>query len=362
MRTHALESDEAAGPGGSGGKRWRVVRTRLFVWNRRWLGLFLVWLILLPWLPVPRSRPAIQPSCRVPGATGAPIVGLAFDADGRTLSTLDDRGLVTLWDGSRGWSTGRSFHVTGHVTAIAPMPDGRYLAAIFNEPDVVLSDPRQGGLGRPLGMPVRDASNLKVSPDGRTVAVSSFSSPDIVLWDLDSGRERMTLRGDSSAVIRLAFAPDGRSLASAPKDDRPICVWDLATGRPARWLTGMDTSVLALAFSPDGRLVAGASSITRPVRIWDVRTGAEVLALAGHSRVVLALAFSPDGRALATASGDGTVGLWSVATGRELHHLDGQADMLRTVAFSPDGKTLAATGNDGDVRLWNVDALIGHAG
>jgi WD40 repeat protein len=360
MSNHESELDAARGPSETGGRRWRTGRTRFVIRNRWGAGLLLALMVLLPGLPAPRSARAIRPARRLRGAAATPIVGLAFGPDGRTLATLDEFGLATLWDVSGGRSTERSFRVGGHARIIVPTPDGRYLAATCDEPDVVLCDPSRGDERRPLGMPVGSVSDLKFSPDGRIVAVSSFRSPDILLWDNAAGRERMTLRGHSSPVVRLAFAPGGRSLASSARDDRAIHIWDLASSRLERRLAVPNSSILSIAYSPDGRLLATASPVERLTRIWGVRTGSEVLTLAGHSAPILALAFSPDGRVLATASGDGTANLWDVATGRELRHLDGEAGSLRHVAFSPDGKTLAATANDGDVRLWEVDHRTGR--
>jgi WD40 repeat protein len=360
MDDHASRSDAAGGPREGGSKGWRTGRIGLVVRSQRRLVVLLALTLLLPWLPWPRSVSAVRPTYRVPAAAGATIVGLAFGPDARTLAALDEHGLVTLCDAARDWSTQRSFLISGHAKGIVPTPDGRYFAWTYEEPDVVLYDPNQGGRSRPLGMPIRHVSDLKVSPDGRTVAVSSFDSPDILLWDIDSGRARMTLRAPSPAVIRLAFAPDGRSLASAAVGEGSIRIWDLANGRLERCLTGLRLSILSLAYSPGGRLLAAASTSERPARIWDVRTGDEVLAVGRHWWAARALAFSPDGRLLGTASGDGTASLWSVADGRELRRLDGQADALRSIAFSPDGKALAASGNDGDIRLWDLHALIRH--
>jgi hypothetical protein len=39
-------------------------------------------------------------------------------------------------------------------------------------------------------MPIRWAKGLAFSPDGRTLAASSFLHHEIVLWDLAAGRER----------------------------------------------------------------------------------------------------------------------------------------------------------------------------
>src|SRR5262249_19335691 len=149
-------------------------------------------------------------------------------------------------------------------------PDGRYLAIGREEPDVVLCDLDGGGPARPLGIAVERTSDLRFSPDGRTLAVSRHGSGAILLWDLRAGRPRMTLQGRSSPVTAMSFAPDGRPLASA--DLTGIRLWDLATGRPRHHLAGPSIYVPSLAYSPDGRLLAAVSPRERSVRIRDART------------------------------------------------------------------------------------------
>jgi WD40 repeat protein len=360
MRDDVAGLEAASGPSGAEPRSGRAGHTRSAAWNLSRIGLLLALAIVLAWLPIHRWEPASGPTRRVTGPSRVPIMRLVFGPDGRTLATTDESGRATLWDADEILRPGRALEVRGHARPIAYSPDGHHLAIGGDEPDVAWWDLAGAPRHRMLGIPVRWTADLKISPDGRSLAVSSHDSPAILLWDLDSGRERMTLRGHSAVVIHMAFAPDGLSLASAAASfkDRAIVIWDLAAGRPERRITAPGSTLSAMAYSPDGRLIAGASSDERPVRIWDVRTGGQILMIAGHSQPTFSVAFSPDGCLLATAAGDGAAGLWSVATGRELRRLDGRADMLRNVAFSPDGKTLAATGNDGDIRLWDVDDLI----
>jgi WD40 repeat protein len=359
MRSDTCALEAASSLPETGSMRGRTACTRFTFWNRRRVGLLLAFAILLAWLPVPRSEPENRPTRRARGLAGDSIVRLAFAPDGQTIATTDELGRVTLRSTAEGRCIERDLGVRRHGRLVVFTPDGRFLLLGGNAPDIVVSDLAGVHPDRLLGIPVADTSDLKVSPDGRILAVSNYHSGTIILWDLASGRERTTLRGHSSRVVCLAFAPDGRSLASTGVEDGSILIWDLATGLPRRRLNLPISYLLSLAYSPDGRLLASASLNEKCVRIWDVRAGDLYRLIAGHSFPTRSVAFSPDGRLLATAAGDGTASLWSVATARELRRLDGQADMLRSIAFSPDGRTLAATGNDDDVRLWDVAGLIG---
>jgi WD40 repeat protein len=305
------------------------------------------------WLPAFDNPPEGLPMYRSRGHSGTLIQGFAFSPDGETIATVDglDRVTLTALDGGR--SIQRCLDVRGSVAAFAP--DGRHLAVAGMGPDVILYDARRGTPAHPLGIPVREASSLRFSPDGRTLAVSSYRSGEIILWDIEAGRRSAILGSLSSTVTIIAFAPDGRSLAAGGRGDRTLVLWDLGTGRP-RWGQAVPVPI-SLAFSPDGRLLATADGRERSVRIWDVRAGGLLRRLGAQASPIRSVAFSPDGRLLASGAGDGTAAIWSVATGRELRRLDARTELLRKVAFSPDGHTLAACGSDGDLRLWDLRSL-----
>src|SRR5207244_3937708 len=110
------------------------------------------------------------------------------------------------------------------------------------------------------------AGNLTFSPDGRTLAFSSYAS--VWLWDVAGKKVVRTLSGDNQAVMAVAFSPDGRLLASAGVDPR-ASLWEVATGREVRRFNGHTGWVQALAFSPDGRVLASGGRDTTAV-LWDV--------------------------------------------------------------------------------------------
>ena len=361
MRDDAFDSKAVFGASEIESRSWRKLCNLFAYWNRRCMGLLLVMALFMTCPPLSPSVPARKPSCRAPGTSPVVIVSFAIGADGETLATTDESGLATLWQASEGWSFTPTFKLGSHSKVVAFSSDGRYLAIGGDEPHIALWDLERANWERSVQIPGRSTSHLKFSPDGRTLAVSSYDSAEILLWDLAARRARLKLKGHSAPVLHMEFAPDGRSLASATGTigDSAIIIWNVATGYPERRINGLVTAPQAIAYSPDSRLVAAACPHERSVRIWDVRTGGQVQVIAGHSQSTRSIAFSPDGRLLATAAGDGTAGLWSVATGRQIRQLDGEADVLRNVAFSPDGNTLAATANDGDIRLWDVDDLIG---
>jgi Tol biopolymer transport system component len=338
------------------GARSRAGRPRC----RRWTPGGIAWLLAaaigLPWLPALNHRPEDPPMSRVRGDSGVPIRHVAFRPDGQSIAAIDHLGRVRIRPAVDGGGIERDLDVHGLATAMTFSPDGRRLAIGRDEPDVVLFDLNGGSPERLPGIPVRRTSDLRFSPDGRILAVSSYMSSAILLWDLEAGRLRRTLQGDSSAVRAMAFSPDGRTLATS--SFTAVLLWDLATGRPRHRLAGPGIYIPSLAYSPDGSLLAAVDLGAKSVRIWDAGTGGQARMIPFRSLPTNSLAFSPDGRLLATADGDGFASLWVVATGRELRRLDGRAQYLWKVAFSPDGRTLAAVGDDDDIRLWDLNGPI----
>jgi WD40 repeat protein len=328
-------------------------RTRFRPWTRGRIAVILAAAIGIPWLPAPDAPSQIPPTHRARGILAAAIWSFAFAPDGQAVTVADGSSLVTLRRADHGWRIDPPAATDTLIVAISP--DGRHLAEGGRESVVVACVPRTPGRGPKLRIPLREASVLRFSPDGRTLAVAGYCTCEITLWDVESGRQRLALRGHTSTVPALAFAPDGRTLASVSTIDPEVQIWDLATGRPRRRLPA--PGVMSLAYSPDGRRLATADGRDKRAAIWDPGTGSRLASIGRHESPVRSVAFSPDGRLLATAGGDGSAGLWDVATGRELRRLDGQTELLRHIAFSPDGRTLAASAVDGDLRLWDLGGL-----
>lgn len=339
--------------------RSRIGIPRLPFRSRRTIGLLLLGLIVVPWLPISRPPGDATLARRIRGVGDSAILTFAFAPDGATIATIRWDGRVGLRDAGAGAGTEAFLDHPGLAWALAFSPEGRSLVVGGIEPDLFLYRIEEDGGGRPLGMPIRDTSSVAFSPDGGTLAASSHLTPEILLWDLAAGRERARLRGHGSPVISLAFAPDGRSLASGSRGDGTIILWDLATGRPLRRLGVPPGPVIGLAYSPDGRWLGSIGSLDRPVRLWDLEGRQGDRLIGSHSQASESVALSPDARMLATAGDDGAIRLWDLATGTELRRVGEPGDRLTGVAFSPDGRMLAAIGHDADIRLWILTDLFG---
>ena len=112
----------------------------------------------------------------------APVVGIAFSADGKQAASV-------AWDGR---------------------------LAIWNPSSFQLIDAFKGHL---LG-----AHAVAFSPDGHRLATSSVGREAVRLWDLLTHRELITLAGQGSDFRFVAFSPDGRWLA-ARSDEHQLHLW-----------------------------------------------------------------------------------------------------------------------------------------
>ncbi len=251
----------------------------------------------------------------------------------------------------------------GRVWNITFSPDGKTL--VLNGPHGLhLWDPGGRRQSRAMLVPgpamvPSPPGSAAFSPDGRLLA-AGYDDHKVRLWDPATGKQRSDpLRIDGAGGSQVAFHPDGKVLATAT--EKAIQFWDPATGRLLH-TEPYPGWVMCLAYSPDGAHLA-LGDYQGQVWLWPTSPGPasarDGRRLLGHRLTVSAIAFDPRPGAatVATASRDGTVRFWDVATGRPRGRPRVHAQEVGAMAWGPDGRWLLTGSNDLTAQLWDADTL-----
>jgi WD40 repeat protein len=291
-----------------------------------------------------------------------------FSPDGKILATVDSgynsgEASIRLWD----WRTGQELKKIQArpdiATHLAFSPKGEVLASTsFNPTTITLWDVSTGQQLRTLAGFTNVVTQVAFSPDGKVLA--SISGDDdvsgvedaIKLWDWRTGQlfREIHVEAGSAAIMGTAFAfsPNGKTIAVTSYLGWEVTLWDdLGTGSARLTINVTKANVVggvaSIAFSPDGQMIAG--NIKNQLKIWSAATGEELRTMEGYASQVSAIGLSADGALLASGNGDGTIRLWNLRQ-RQVSTLRGHTAPVEAVVFSPDGKTLASSDSNNTVK------------
>lgn len=287
---------------------------------------------------------------------------VVFSTDGKQMAAVGHIGnqrTVRIWDMENGREIWRKQFDTNFVCpTLALAPDGKRLLVAFDRFMCWdYSESRQLWEKKDYS-----SESLVITPDGQILSSGSLYPA----LDLATGRtlDRKRLpRLDSEIVSRLTLSPDGRTLLLST--EKGIVVWDRDKGENVRTLEGAGELV---AFLRDGKsIIANNGSLQR----WELTTGKPRWRDTfewGHVGEVLGLAFLANGRQLISSSADGSLRLWDTATGRQQRlwrahspsHRHSSQDGVKLMDITPDGRWILSAGGDDEIKLWETarDAVV----
>jgi RNA polymerase sigma factor (sigma-70 family) len=185
---------------------------------------------------------------------------LAFSPDGRLLAMVSDE-QVRLSEVETG-QVRQALSQQG-VFAVAFSPDGRTLAC-GDKQGITLWELAAGKERCRITAPgERPSRALRFSPDGRWLALAGGSV--VQLCDVSRGRKVHSFAGHDGDVTGLAFTPDGRTLASSSFDSS-VLVWDVAgvAARQPGPKARPDAAAVASAWND----LAGADAVAAYRAVW----------------------------------------------------------------------------------------------
>ncbi len=167
----------------------------------------------------------------------AGILSAAWAADGQTIGTSSQGGVVRVWNGASGQQV-HDFFFDGAVSmnSLAFEPGGARLAA--------------GGMD----------GVLRLWPSGLTCQQMGNGNMQGQCMD-----KPQRLTGHTQAIRAVAWSPDGRLLATGG-DDGKLLIWSPAQSQMPLLKIQQQAPVLAISWSPDGKRIAAAVGNT--VALW----------------------------------------------------------------------------------------------
>jgi WD40 repeat protein/class 3 adenylate cyclase/predicted ABC-type transport system involved in lysophospholipase L1 biosynthesis ATPase subunit len=300
---------------------------------------------------------------------------LALDRSLQTESTL----LATLL---------REPAVTGTFTVpiedrpqqVRVSPDGRMIAVSSNNNVMRFFDTRTHRHIRTE--PLVNADYAFVTSTGRLFAAAPGDPPAYTLLDPRTGDafgefilSKLWQTTPSTPFEPVLVTQDGRRAflvwavwnEDGSQGAAYVETWRLEHPGPPRLVPLHAKGIIAATLTPDGRLVVATNGA---ISTWNAETMRRISEVPGPrlKPEFVSGALSPDGRTLAYGLGDGTVHFFHVGTGKEVAGTGAHSAGVARMAFSPDSRTVVSAGDDALAILWNpatgvpLERLTGHAG
>jgi len=286
------------------------------------------------------------------------INDVCFSPDGQTLATAGQDGRCRWWritDAGKISAAGTT--ATGApLYGVTFLADGLHLAMGGEDRVLTVIDTADRDSRRSISLPIDAEYPAEIEAtalvSGGTVAVACGDHVFLVdATGTTPTRELEHRRQHTQPPVfhSLAVSPDGMFIAVG-SSGRRVLVWTREDGRLVRILPEHPAWVYGCGFTPDGRMLATGCR-DGMIRIFRVDSETPGRTLQGHVGRVWDVAFHASG-SLMSAGGDGSVREWDPVRGPETNgverfRLEGpDVDLVTVLPGEPDGpKRLVVSGN-----------------
>ncbi|HEY5731646.1 MAG TPA: WD40 repeat domain-containing protein, partial [Anaerolineales bacterium] len=246
------------------------------------------------------------------------VDAIVISPDGKSFASASSDGTIILWDFETRQPIGQPLF---GKAPIAFGPDSKTFANGNWDDSITIWDlVKREPINPPLLGHTNSLSSLSFNPsDGKTLV--SGDRDTIRMWDVTTGQpifnEPFVAGDDTFPITNVKFSPDGKSLIYGSFDEPAVLLNAATLQRIDRSFTEVEPYVFffSIVFSPDGAMLASIYD-DKSIILWDVVTGQSIgPPLTGHTSFINSLAFSPDGQLLASGSNDNTIIIWDVVDG-----------------------------------------------
>jgi WD40 repeat protein len=190
---------------------------------------------------------------------------VSSDPSGGTMGSPGNN--IEMWD-VKARKSERALNVNGRVSCVAFSPDGSFLAGGSDDTTVKLWDTKTWNIVRSLYGHTNEVISVTYSPDGKTLASTSYNRNygTIKLWDTQTWGMKQTLENRESPWVYLS--PDFKTVIYYSSKGLAE-VYDVGTMKVKGTLKGNSNEALSVIFSPDGKTVATAGE-NCVVNLWRI--------------------------------------------------------------------------------------------
>ncbi len=281
------------------------------------------------------------------------VKSIVFDPARNILYSADFTGKINRWR-FRNETPKPSTLVTNEDanTCLAITVDGRWMACGTEASNVKLFNVLQPSQApRVFNAHTGKVTRVKFIP-GNNAMVTLGSDNVAKHWDLLSN-EGSVIYKNISGINDIDVSPDGRTVVMSTSSGQ-IIMWLVGAQKPTIFYNH-DQPLLSVNYDHEGEKIAVGDRKGKLI-ILGARSGRILKSINAHSSRILDLEFSPDNRLLASSGLDGVIRIWNANDWNDLPiEIREHESWVESIAFSPDGRSLLSTGNEGNlIYIWPV--------